>query len=376
MVSRLFASKNSSSQSGQKNSGSQGTAPPPPPASHKPKSPFLSTIGKPPRKRPNNLPLSQPPPQNKQATHRSQYSSKTPPASTFRVPSPLKHHSGRGLACANPLPGQQKLSASPPHPQSTYLSFTEGGPTYSYLDLTRARSDESLLWTAEEEASALVAELRASLNSNSVSSDNNIHVTGKHMPSGTIQEINRKLNPYQFRPESSASSNEAVANRFPTKSPIVPPSPRDTENNPFQRSFSVMKHTSDARVAAQKLNHSPPLRSLSFTDLQSAVELVPLSHGAAGASSKLPVAGATGGPPLRGSFSGSGNLNFSHSGQPDNIQRQMSAPPLKTFGGSWKSLLRGKFLFRFSVTWFSALVHHPSSYTRNLGKEKVSWMKF
>ncbi|KAK4325605.1 hypothetical protein Pmani_003812 [Petrolisthes manimaculis] len=48
---------------------------------------------------------------------------------------------------------------------STYQSFAETGPTYSYLDLSRARSDESLMWAAGEEAAALVAELRASLAS-------------------------------------------------------------------------------------------------------------------------------------------------------------------------------------------------------------------
>lgn len=46
---------------------------------------------------------------------------------------------------------------------STYQSFADTGPTYSYLDLSRARSDESLMWAAGEEAAALVAELRASL---------------------------------------------------------------------------------------------------------------------------------------------------------------------------------------------------------------------
>ncbi|KAK8399176.1 hypothetical protein O3P69_003353 [Scylla paramamosain] len=48
---------------------------------------------------------------------------------------------------------------------STYQSFADTGPTYSYLDLSRARSDESLMWTAGEEAAALVAQLRASLAS-------------------------------------------------------------------------------------------------------------------------------------------------------------------------------------------------------------------
>lgn len=56
-------------------------------------------------------------------------------------------------------PGKQRELSS------TYQSFADTGPTYSYLDLSRARSDESLMWTAGEEAAALVAELRASLAS-------------------------------------------------------------------------------------------------------------------------------------------------------------------------------------------------------------------
>ena len=64
----------------------------------------------------------------------------------------------RGLWSGQPNMGNPGLS-------STYQSFAETGPTNSYLDLCRARSDESLLWSAGEEAAALVAELRASINS-------------------------------------------------------------------------------------------------------------------------------------------------------------------------------------------------------------------
>ena len=53
---------------------------------------------------------------------------------------------------------------------STYQSFNDVVPSYSYLDLNRARSDESLLWSASEEAAVLVAELRASLPQHSTAS--------------------------------------------------------------------------------------------------------------------------------------------------------------------------------------------------------------
>ncbi|KAF2364554.1 hypothetical protein FHG87_004687 [Trinorchestia longiramus] len=350
MVTRLFSSKNSSSQSSHKNTSSNG--PPPPIASQKPKSPFFSTIGKPPRKRPTNLPLShsQCKPsvtQNNPLPHRSQYSSKTPPASTFRSPHSvhLKPNTSYGQASASGTgrhPLQQQAASPPFHLPSTYLSFADADPNYGCMDLVRARSDESLLWAAEEEASALVAELRASLNCNSVSSDNNLNSSSKIQAMGPAKDNSHKLNPYQYRPEQNdkriSNADEFSENGQHHVKVQNVSSPTDStssgEGNPFQRSFSVHKRNSEARLAAEKLNHSPPLRSFSFTDLQSAVELVPLKrptgdHGARLPCSEDAVLGV----------SCSGSLSCCHA-PPNALRHQFSEPPLKTFGGSWKSLLR------------------------------------
>lgn len=49
---------------------------------------------------------------------------------------------------------------------STYRNYDDGGPI---LDSNRARSDESLFWAAGEEAAVIVAELQASLTPSSSS---------------------------------------------------------------------------------------------------------------------------------------------------------------------------------------------------------------
>ncbi|XP_018015356.1 uncharacterized protein LOC108672229 isoform X2 [Hyalella azteca] len=357
MVTRLFASKNSSSQSSRKNSAPNDPPPPPPPASNKPtKTTFFSSIGKPPRKRPTNLPLSQPkagqqhPPQS----YRSQYSSKTPPASTFRAPGHLRpshtdcgHASASASSCGGRLPIQQQACAQPrpTHLPSTYLSFADSDSNSSYLDLIRARSDESLLWTAEQEASALVAELRASLNCNSVSSDNNLNSLGKQGNFAIGKETNHKLNPYQLRPERTDDSDDVGSGglvdggKHHDQVQYIYSSSNDAlgsaDSNPFQRSFSVQKRNSDARLAAQKLNHLPPPRSLSFTDLQSAVELLPLNR--PDHCRLLPdkdEESAMG-------VSCSGSLSCCHTAAGPGTHRDLLCEsPLRNFGGSWKSLLR------------------------------------
>ena len=293
MVTRLFASKSANSSSRDK------TPPPPPPASHKPKSPFLPTIGKPPRKRPTNLPIANGGGQCRPPHGPS--SSKTPPAATFRAPS-LETAGHAGCRPQGHQPAADRSSVT-----------LEG-----YMDLTRTRSDESLLWTAEEEASALVAELRASLSGNTAS-DNSIN-RSSFDPCPSSKSFPN--NPYLYK------------NSFPQHSPaaevvpIVPPRPTChviPQQNPFQRSFSVHKRSTEAREAAQKLSQVPPPRCHSFTDLQSAVELLPLQSGPCGS-------------PLSATASrlgGSGNLTESK-------PVGGASPRLKSFGGSWKSLLRGK----------------------------------
>uniref|UniRef100_A0A6A7FQR2 Caskin-2 n=1 Tax=Hirondellea gigas TaxID=1518452 RepID=A0A6A7FQR2_9CRUS len=389
MVTRLFASKSSSSGSSQK-SLPQQPPPPPPPASHKPKSPYSPTVGKPPRKRPTNLPLSHSSQQN--ATNRpsptqpstTQYpqqhhsSSRTPPGTTFRPGQPtyLRQPFQSRHNQAHVLPNQVThltQNRKDPHDAQgssfTYTSFAEPGPTFNYMDLTRTRSDESLLWTAEEEASALVAELRASLNcNNNTNSDNSINCVGRYN-SGTVSPVDssshRGLNPYQFRRESvqneednqprsgvrHRTSNacmlpEGEIVRSDRHNNIAEPSGGHPnlyvpQNNPFQRSFSVHRRSSDAKIAAQKLNHVPPLRSHSFTDIQSAVELMPLHSRSAESTDSSNLPSPIGGSSLGGSsgLSVSGSIN----GCSETMQAHQSVgcgPHLKTFGGSWKSLLR------------------------------------
>ena len=71
----------------------------------------------------------------------------------------------RGYLSGLSVPRPKPLQLGNSNLSSTYQSFADTGPANSYLDLCRARSDESLLWSASEEAAALVAELRASINS-------------------------------------------------------------------------------------------------------------------------------------------------------------------------------------------------------------------
>ena len=382
MVTRLFSSKSSSSSSSSQKSSKQasgGAPPPPPPQSHKPKLPFTANVGKPPRKRPTNLPLSQassqvtnaakPPhilPPQRQSSH-PPYSSKTPPPSTFRQTQPFV---GPPDFLANGAGGCRTSQVMDNN--STYTSFNEDGPTYNYLDLARTRSDESLLWTAEEEASALVAELRASLTcNNTTNSDNNLSRVGRHSTIEIIQDSSTKstLNPYQYRPEyiscSRQNSKGFNSNSGQVYNPPIAPQvgtatrfpPLQQQQNPFQRSLSVHKRDSDARNAAQKLNGSPPFRSHSFTDLQSAgVEMVPLagsgSHLDEGSQPSCLGSSNSGGHIVHRSRLGStGGLSVSGSnikinGSYDkNVEKPNSGfgPPLRNFGGSWKSLLRGKF---------------------------------
>ena len=318
MVTRLFSSKSSSGGGSQASSkrAQQQPPPPPPPAFHKPKLSF-SSIGKPPRRqRPTNLPLCNTP--STSPPRVPQHSSKTPPASTFR---------NAGL----PSPSHQAALGAEEQGRGYY---EDGGA--GYLDhLTRARSDESLLWTAEEEASALVAELRASLNCsngtnasniNNAASDNSINTAGRLLTS-THQyrphhyQHRDTFNPYLLKTNTAPLANGSgypPMRGYSDSSTAQQGSMLPPQVNPFQRSFSVHRRTSEARIAAQKLNESTtssghPHRSRSFTDLQSAVELVPLHpHQAKPSPNSKPP--HIGGPGL----------------------------PMKTFGGSWKSLLRGE----------------------------------
>ena len=352
MVTRLFARSSGNSHASHT---PPNDPPPPPPASHKPKFPISSTVGKPPRRRPTNLPLAgvgssrqfSISPQSPPTSHHPIHSSRTPPASTFRNAGlqPPSSHTGRTGYLATGEVTDENNPWHQPYP---------GVFTGYNLDLTRARSDESLLWTAEEEATALVAELRASLSCNSgnaagvasncnAASDTSINTLGRysHNPQQHHTEVavaplpnfnsqQRSKNSYLFHHQPIDGIHRCGSNQpaggdqtshvgqFTNAVEVCAQfqCPPARLPNPFQRSFSVHRRPSDARSAAQKLNlqssscsSSQPLRSHSFTDLQSAVELMPLHTAATKQASPAAEQGSS----------------------------------LQSFGGSWKSLLRGEF---------------------------------
>lgn len=191
---------------------------------------------------------------------------------------------------------------------STYQSFADTGPTYSYLDLSRARSDESLMWSAGEEAAALVAELRASL----------------------AQPL--------MRPEEEEEEEDIDE--------------EDLEMSVASFGRSTLRRTSLDRSSVGKSSLYSTGRSLSFTDLHSAATSAEDLRIFCFHPSRLPCS-----PHCTSSHYSSSSASSTASSRSATSTCSSSANILgsgvkrtnmRTFGGSWRSLLKCK-LFSFKA---------------------------
>ncbi|CAL4060841.1 unnamed protein product [Meganyctiphanes norvegica] len=194
---------------------------------------------------------------------------------------------------------------------STYQSFADTGPTYSYLDLSRARSDESLMWNAGEEAAAVVAELRASLAS-------------------PLQHVPKK----GAKPKGQEADDEEDEG-VDTGCPTVRLRTRDD--------ISVLSAGGSIRGSRPSLCG----RSLSFTDLQSCVTASAEDlHMFCFHPARLPCTAHCVGSPAAsptGSSSSSGHSSYSSGSSQGSGVLMIPGKRhhhMRTFGGSWRSLLR------------------------------------
>ncbi|XP_068230578.1 caskin-2-like isoform X1 [Palaemon carinicauda] len=223
---------------------------------------------------------------------------------------------------------------------STYQSFADTGPTYSYLDLTRARSDESLMWSAGEEAAALVAELRASLTSPLM------------RPSSEDKEDEGVVADQDVEEDDLEADLESMAMMSLGRSATLGRGVLMDYRGPFTRGTLERGSLRSSGDRASIARSSFCGRSLSFTDLHSAgtsaedlrlfcfepsrlhcTNHCPVSHHPSSpASSTASSRSATCGTGV----SIIGNGGGGHHGMVPGCVKT----PMKTFGGSWRSLLK------------------------------------
>ncbi|KAK7079458.1 hypothetical protein SK128_018958 [Halocaridina rubra] len=212
---------------------------------------------------------------------------------------------------------------------STYQSFADTGPTYSYLDLSRARSDESLMWSAGEEAAALVAELRASLASPLMRPED-------EEDEGVVEE--------DFD-DDLAESVVSLA-RYNTIS-RVPLEPRISPGGPFNRSTLERGSLRSSIDRASSARSSLCGRSLSFTDLHSAATSADDLRLFCFHPSRMPYANHCTTPhhhSSSASSTASSRSATSTCGSGVNILGNggtgLKRANMRSFGGSWRSLLK------------------------------------